>query len=98
MAGAVRIRMRWRNLAGAALMVLGMTPLAAAAELPSKAALLDFIARYEAPGGYDQAHAAVPESPPRPLTAMTIREVLAWQKRIRPESGIDGSWPLPGHP
>ena len=78
--------MRWRNLAGAALMALGMTPLAVVAELPSKAAVLDFIGRYEAPGGYDQAHAAVPESPPRPLTTMSIREVLAWQKRIRPRA------------
>ncbi|MCY3877539.1 MAG: hypothetical protein OXF88_25015 [Rhodobacteraceae bacterium] len=63
-----------------------MAPFNAAAELPSKAALLDFIARYEAPGGYDQAHAAVPETPPRPLTAMSIREVLAWQKHIRPRA------------
>ena len=78
--------MRWRKIAGATLMALGMAPQIAAAELPSKAAILDFIARYEAPGGYDQAHAGVPESPPRPLTAMTIREVLAWQKRIRPRA------------
>ena len=75
--------MRWRNLVGAALMALGMAPLAAEAELPSKAAVLEFIARYEAPGGYDQAHTGVPETPPQPLTAMTIREVMAWQKRIR---------------
>ena len=78
--------MRWRNLAGAAIVALGMAPPTAVAELPSKAAVLEFIARYEAPGGYDQAHAGVPESPPRPLTAMTIREVLAWQKRIRPRA------------
>ena len=75
--------MRWRDLVGAALMALGLAPLSAAAELPSKAAILDFVARYEAPGGYGQVHAAVPESPLRPLTALTIREVLAWQKRIR---------------
>ncbi len=86
MVGALQIRLRWRNLVGATLMAVWIAPLVAAAELPSKAAILDFIARYEAPGGYDQAHAAVPESPPRPLTAMTIREVLAWQKRIRPRA------------
>lgn len=63
-----------------------MIPLTAVADLPSKAATLDFIARYEAPGGYDQVHAAVPETPPRPLTAMSIREVLAWQKQIRPRA------------
>ena len=78
--------MTWRNLVGATLMVLGMAPLTAAAELPSKAAILDFIARYEAPGGYDQAHTAVPDDPPQPLTALTIREVLAWQKQIRPRA------------
>lgn len=78
--------MRWRNLVGASLMALGMAPLAPAAELPSKAAILEFIARYEVRGGYDQVHTAVPETPPRPLTAMSIREVLAWQKRIRPRA------------
>ena len=79
--------MRSRDLVGGAvLMALGMAPQIAVAELPSKAAILDFIARYEAPGGYDQTHAAVPEAPPRPLTAMAIREVLAWQTQIRPRA------------
>lgn len=78
--------MRWRDLVAASLVALGMAPLTAVADLPSKAAILDFIARYEAPGGYDQVHTAVPETPPRQLTAMTIREVLAWQKRIRPRA------------
>ena len=78
--------MRWRNLVGAALMALGMAPLNAVAELPPKAAILDFIARYEAPGGYDQVHTAVPEGPPRPLTAMSIRDIMAWQKQIQPRA------------
>ena len=67
-------------------MTLAMAPLTAVADLPSKATILDFIARYEAPGGYDQAHTAVPEAPPQLLTAMTIQEVLAWQKQIRPRA------------
>ncbi|MCY3872708.1 MAG: hypothetical protein OXF88_00265 [Rhodobacteraceae bacterium] len=67
-------------------MAVGIAPLTTAAELPSKAVILDFIARYEAPGGYDQAHTAVPETSPQPLTAMTIREVLTWQKQIRPRA------------
>ena len=68
--------------------VLGGTLcLAANAEtaLPSPRAILDFIARHEAPDGYDQVHSGTPAPKPRPLTRMTVREVLDWQKRIRPQ-------------
>jgi hypothetical protein len=49
---------------------------------PKTAGLLEFIGTLEAPGGYNtySYYAAAP--PPRPLTTMTIREVLAWQDRI----------------
>ena len=46
------------------------------------AALLDFIGSIEAPRGYDDYYRGVSSPPPRPLTQMTIREVLAWQDRI----------------
>ena len=52
--------------------------------LPDRAAILDFIAKNEAPGGYDSVHAKTRESPPRPLTRMRFHEVLAWQRHIRP--------------
>ncbi len=66
--------------------MVGMIGLAANAEtdLPSPRAILEFIARYEAPGGYDQVHSGTPAPEPRPLTRMTVGEVLDWQKRIRP--------------
>ena len=49
---------------------------------PRTAGMLDFIGSLEAPGGYDvySHYAAAP--PPKPLTKMTVNEVLAWQDRI----------------
>jgi len=49
---------------------------------PRTAGMLEFIGSLEAPGGYDawSRYAAAP--PPRPLTTMTVSEVLAWQERI----------------
>lgn len=49
---------------------------------PKTAALLDFIGSIEAPRGYDDYYRGVSSPPPRPLTTMTVREVLAWQDRI----------------
>ena len=46
------------------------------------AALLDFIGSIEAPRGYDDYYRGVSSPPPRPLTTMTVREVLAWQDRV----------------
>ena len=51
---------------------------------PSRQTILDFIARYEAPGGYDQVYSGTPAPRPRPLTRMTVGEVLEWQREIRP--------------
>ena len=49
--------------------------------------LLRFIGRIEAPKGYNQVWGGVRSAdlPPKPLTTMTIREVLAWQDRIDPK-------------
>ena len=49
---------------------------------PRTAGMLEFIGTLEAPGGYDvySRYAAAP--PPRPLTTMTVTEVLAWQDSI----------------
>ena len=55
-----------------------------AGAMPPATAILDFIGNLEAPGGYDQVHAAVPAAPPERLTEMTVGEVLDWQARIRP--------------
>ena len=46
--------------------------------------LLDFIARYESAGDYDIVWGGIKAAhrPPKPLTTMTIGEVLAWQDSI----------------
>ncbi|WP_299083402.1 hypothetical protein [uncultured Ruegeria sp.] len=41
--------------------------------------MLDFIGSLEAPEGYDQVFSRVSVQPPRPITAMTVDEVLEWQ-------------------
>ena len=48
--------------------------------------LLRFIGRIEAPKGYNQVWGGIRSAdlPPKPLTSMTVREVLAWQDRIDP--------------
>lgn len=43
--------------------------------------ILDLIGSAEAPQGYDQVYGGSKLSPPRPITTMTVGEVLDWQKR-----------------
>ncbi|WP_226779019.1 D-Ala-D-Ala carboxypeptidase family metallohydrolase [Oceaniglobus trochenteri] len=45
---------------------------------------LDLIRSVEAPGGYDQVYGGIApqDLPPKPLTQMTVAEVLNWQDRI----------------
>ena len=63
--------------------ILALPACAQTAKLdPRTAGMLEFIGTLEAPGGYDvySHYAAAP--PPKPLTTMTVGEVLAWQERI----------------
>ncbi|MCV2870621.1 hypothetical protein OEW28_18570 [Defluviimonas sp. WL0002] len=48
------------------------------------APLRAYIRRHEAPKGYNQVYGGIKakDLPPRPLTQMKVREVLAWQDRI----------------
>lgn len=46
-----------------------------------EAALLGLIGSLEAPQGYDQVYGGSRLPPPRPITQMTVGEVLAWQDR-----------------
>lgn len=46
--------------------------------------LLDFIGKHEAPRGYTDYYRGVSFAPPRPLTEMTVDEVLDWQRRANP--------------
>jgi hypothetical protein len=43
--------------------------------------MLDLIGSLEAPEGYNQVYGGVKLSPPRPITSMTVDEVLAWQRQ-----------------
>ena len=45
--------------------------------------LLTFIRALEAPRGYSDYERRIHIPPPKPLTAMTLGEVLDWQKRLR---------------
>ena len=45
--------------------------------------LLSFIRHYEAGGSYDRYYAGITTPPPKPLTAMTVGEVMAWQSSLR---------------
>jgi muramidase (phage lysozyme) len=50
-------------------------------------ALLDMIGSKEAPKGYNQVYGGISraDQPPKALTSMTVREVLAWQDSIDPK-------------
>ena len=45
--------------------------------------LLALVRAVEAPRGYDAYERRIPIAPPRPLTRMTLGEVLDWQSRVR---------------
>ena len=43
--------------------------------------MLDLIGSLEAPEGYDQVYGGVKLAPPRPITSMTVQEVMTWQRQ-----------------
>ena len=45
--------------------------------------LLEFIRALEAPRGHDDYERRIPVPPPKPLTRMTVAEVLDWQADVR---------------
>ncbi len=60
-----------------ALMIL-LTPIGAQACTTSD--MLDLIGSVEAPEGYNQVYGGVKLMPPAPITSMTVREVINWQR------------------
>lgn len=44
---------------------------------------LELVGAIEAPRGYDSVTGFAPTKPDRPITEMTIAEVMSWQRRIR---------------
>ena len=71
------------RLAAVAALALPQASGVSAADRPPAAGLLPFIRALEAPGGYDDYERRIPLPPPRPLTSMTVGEVLAWQDAVR---------------
>ncbi len=66
------------------LLVLCLTPLdTILAETRTTTDLLGFIRALEAPRGYDDYERRIPRAPPKPLTAMSVGDVLDWQTRVR---------------
>ncbi len=66
------------------LLLLCLYPLhTARAETRTTTDLLSFIRTLEAPLGYDDYERRIPLAPPKPLTAMSVGEVLDWQARVR---------------
>ena len=63
------------GLACAALLLM-----AVAARAYTEDRVLDLIGMLEAPGGYDTVYYGVRTDPPRPITSMSVGEVLAWQR------------------
>ena len=57
-----------------------------ATALPDRAAILEYVARIEAPAGYNTVHSMAPEPTPKPLVEMRLAEVMDWQKHIRPHA------------
>ena len=43
--------------------------------------MLDLIGSLEAPEGYDQVYSRVKLAPPRPITSMTVQDVMTWQRQ-----------------
>lgn len=59
--------------------------------------VMDLIRRVEAPGGYDTPSSFTRVAPPRPLTQMTVDEVLAWQQANRAAGATStaaGQWQI----
>ena len=67
---------------GAGLIFLSSLPSHASEIDPKTKGLLNYIGSIEGPAGYDDYYRGVSSGPPRALSTMSIREVLAWQDSI----------------
>ena len=53
--------------------------------------ILDLVRRLEAPRGYDTVYYGVRVKPPRPITTMSVEEVLAWQRSTVRQGSISSA-------
>ena len=58
-------------------------PNIAVAETAKPEDMLRFIRHFEARGSYDRYYSGIKVPPPKPLTQLTVGEVLTWQKSLR---------------
>jgi muramidase (phage lysozyme) len=79
-AGSGKGRAKWPLPGTEDLPLLRPDPKLPAAEDPAVLNVISFIGAMEAPKGYDQIYGASVIATPKPLTQMTVDEVLAWQK------------------
>lgn len=80
------------SLISLALCAMLAAPFAFASTIdPRTRGVLDFIGSIEGPAGYDDYYRGVSSGPPRPLTTMTINEVLAWQDSIDAKSDSEAA-------
>lgn len=65
--------------------------LAVPAQACTEDRVLDLVGRLEAPQGYDQVYSGVTVQPPRPITSMSVAEVLAWQQNAVRASSVSSA-------
>ena len=77
--------MVFRNMIFAALAISVASGIStsANAEVPHTDNMLRFIRHFEALGSYDRYYTGIKTPPPKPLTKLTVGEVIAWQKSLR---------------
>lgn len=85
------------RLALALILSMGAAPSPAQAGLELSEAdltrILRLVRHYEAGGDYNTVYQGLERRPPRPLTAMTIEEVIAWQRSLgRVRSTASGAY------
>lgn len=58
-------------------------PSTTVAETANPEGMLRFIRHFEARGSYDRYYTGIKVPPPKPLTELTVGEVITWQKSLR---------------
>ena len=53
--------------------------------------ILDLVRQVEAPGGYDTVYYGARVQPPRPITTMSVEEVLAWQRNTVRQGSVSSA-------
>ena len=71
----------WAGIKCTLCVLIASLALTASVQACTEDAMLDLIGSLEAPDGYDQVYSGVRVNPPRPITSMSVGEVIAWQRQ-----------------